>query len=72
MRKENNKESAADITIENHGSIFVMQPHSPEARQWIDWHVDGEAQRWGGGVVVEPRFAPELIAAMLDYGFTVR
>jgi hypothetical protein len=60
-----------DVRVENHGSIFIFQPMTPEARQWIDDHVTGEHMFYAGGLVVEPRYAGDLAAGMQDDGLVV-
>ena len=56
-----------DITIINHGSICVLIGETEAGNDWLDMHLDSEAQRWGGGYVAEPRYVPAIIAgAMLD------
>ncbi len=61
-----------DATIENHGSICIVQPHSAVAHQWIADSVGEEAQYWAGGLVVEPRYLSALVAGMRENGLTVR
>lgn len=62
-----------DVSVENHGSIFVFQPRSERGRTWIDEHVEAEDwQWWGGGLVVEPRYARDLADGMLGDGLEVR
>ena len=52
------------FVVENHGSIIIVQPLTAEAWSWIDEHVSADALWWGGGLVVEPRYAADLIAGM--------
>jgi hypothetical protein len=62
----------SDIKVENHGSLFVFHPMTPEAHAWIDDNIQGEeVQFWAGGVVVEPRYARDLADGMIADGLTV-
>ena len=61
--------STKDFEVTNHGSIFLLQPLSREAREWIDAHTD-DAPTWGGAVVVEHRFIADIVNAMMEDGLT--
>lgn len=58
-------------TVENHGSIFIVQPQTEEARAHLEAHVSDEAQWFAGGVAVEPRYIVDLVAQLQDDGFEV-
>ena len=58
------------FTIEDHGSIVIVQPLSSEAWDWIDEHVF-EQTWWGGGLVVEPRYVADLVAGMRQDLFNI-
>lgn len=61
-----------DVRIENHGSLFVVQPMTTEAREWMLENVASEPWQWlGGGLAVEPRYVFDLVEGMRDAGFTV-
>jgi hypothetical protein len=66
MRKQK-----ADVTVENHGTIFLFRPWTDAAREWIEEHVDGEALWFGGALAVEHRYAYDLAHGMLNDGLTV-
>lgn len=59
-----------DVQIENHGSILVFQPMTDFAWDWLDEHVSEDAQYWGG-LVVEPRYAEDLVVGMRESGLEV-
>jgi hypothetical protein len=59
-----------DFLVEDHGSIMILQPLSAEAKVWAEENL-GEAMRWGGGVVIEPRYLPPIIDGILGEGMTV-
>lgn len=55
-----------DVKVENHGSIFLFQPLSEAAREWIGEHVPEDATWFGGALVVEHRYASDLAQGMVD------
>lgn len=61
----------ADITIINHGSILVLQPGTPDGREWLDEHIGDDAQTWGGGIVVEPRYVGAIVNGMIEDGLAL-
>ncbi len=69
---KNDKQRETDVRVENHGTIFVFQPLTAAAREWIDEHVGGETTWFAGGLVVEHRFARDLAQGMLDDGLVVQ
>jgi len=60
-----------DITIQNHGSIFLFVPHTETASQWIADHLPEDRIEYTGGVAVEHRYARDLAAGMLADGLKV-
>lgn len=63
--------AVADVTVENHGSLMLFRPETDAGREWIDQHVDPDAMRWAGAVVVEPRYAGDLADGMVGDGLVV-
>lgn len=64
---------AVDVRVENHGSLYVFQPLTAAAREWVDEHVALEGWQWiGGGFAVEPRYAHDLEHGMIVDGLEVR
>jgi hypothetical protein len=73
-----------DFEVQNHGSLFVLHPQNDAAREWIDIHVYGtdadggtetveqNVQWWGGGVVIEPRYLPDIIEGIEADGLDVK
>jgi len=60
-----------DFSVSNHGSIFLLQSHTVEARAWVEEHVDPDHQEWAGGVVVEHRYIRDLVEGIVADGYTV-
>lgn len=58
----------ADFTVEDHGSIFLVQPLSDRALAWLEENLRGETQWFGRALAVEPRYLNALVEGMLDEG----
>lgn len=55
--------------LEQHGSITLVRPLTDEATQWLVEHTDGS---WfGNALAVEPRYIPNLVEGMIEFGFEV-
>lgn len=62
-----------DISIENHGSIFLLQPISPAGQAWLQENVIGEeTQIFGNAVVCEPRYVANIVFGARGEGLVVR
>jgi hypothetical protein len=62
----------ADVIVENHGSVCMVTPISPAAREWVDDNVQLEGWQWlGESFACEPRYLPSLIVGMHENGLTV-
>lgn len=71
MRTKSGKLVIADVSVLNAGSVCIVTPKTDEARTWIEDNVQDDAQRWGGGIVVEPRHLADLLAGMVADGLVV-
>lgn len=60
-----------DFRFQNHGSLCLLDPLTPTARQWVEDHLPGDALTWCGAVVIEPRYAGPILAAIEAEGFVV-
>lgn len=43
---------------------MILTPKSDEAHEWLNEHISNEAQWFSGGVVIEHRFADDIISAI--------
>ena len=59
-----------DFTLENHGSICILKPHTPEADSWIEESISEEHQCWGTGIVIEPRYVGAILEGIAASGLT--
>ena len=62
----------ADVLIENHGSVALFTPMTPDAHKWVKEHVEIEPwQRIGASIACEPRCLEQLVEGMQQDGLVV-
>lgn len=62
-----------DVTVTNHGSIFLFELVTPAAQAWGEEYLPGDCQTWGKhGVVVDHRYARDIASGMLSAGLVVK
>lgn len=61
----------ADLSVENHGSIFLLRANTDAGRAWVAEHIPDDAQVFGGATVVEHRFIADIAAGAIDDGLEV-
>ena len=69
-----NSNSRPDFSFQNHGSICILTPLTPAAKDWFNEHLpidNPETQFWAEGIVVEPRYAPDIISGIQSDGLSV-
>ncbi len=59
-----------DIKIRNEGTLVLLQPLTDAASSWIDANIT-DAQFYCNALVVESRYAREIIEAMQRYGLLI-
>ena len=59
-----------DFRISNQGSIMIVVSNTKSAKLWLLHSSPGDAQFWGGGMAVEPRYLDGVIDAAESAGFT--
>jgi len=62
---------STDISVANHGSILIFTPTSDAGREWVSQHLPDDAMRWAGGIVVEPRYAQDIVDGAINDGLDV-
>lgn len=60
-----------DFTVQDEGSIVVVTPVTPAAKTWVAAHIPDDAQRWCGGVVIEQRYAFDVLEGIVNDGLVV-
>ena len=61
-----------DAEVENHGTIFLVRPLTEAARDWLAENVSNESQWFGAALVVEHRYAADLVDGMIGDGLNVQ
>jgi hypothetical protein len=59
-----------DFNVSNHGSIWLLQPVSVAAQQWVADHIPEDAPTIGTAVAVEHRFIDNIVAGFRADGLT--
>lgn len=65
------EQKTVDVRVDNHGSIFLFEPLTPAATNWISENVDEQAQWFAGALAVEHRYAQDLASGMMADGLVV-
>ena len=60
-----------DVSVENHGTVFLFQPMTLAGRDWITDNVDPKATWWAGALVIEHRYAWAMAEGMTEDGLTL-
>jgi hypothetical protein len=60
-----------DVLVCNEGTVFLFCPLTPRAKEWIDEHVQSDAQWFGNALVVEHRYASGLAHGMKAEGLVL-
>jgi len=65
--------SGPDFTVENHGSIFLLQPQNKQAIDWVEEHIGPENgyQPYFPTIVVEHRFIANIVEGIQSNGLVV-
>jgi hypothetical protein len=61
-----------DFFVENHGTIFLLQPLTPVANSWIQENLPEDRLAFGGAVVVEHRYITDIVRGAMADGLEVR
>lgn len=61
-----------DFTVDNHGSILILNAHTEAAKAWVDEHLPDDRQTWGQcGTVVEPRYIGDIVQGIAADGLSI-
>lgn len=72
MFTNSNVQPFPDFTLYDHGSIFLLRPHTETARNWIAVHISEDAYMFGDAVVIEHRFIADIVKRIQMDGLGVR
>lgn len=62
---------AADFQFVSHGSVCILTPYTSKANVWVGEHLPDDAQMFGNGYVIEPRYAYPIIEGIQNDGLSV-
>lgn len=65
------KTDVADVSVENHGTLFLVRSQTDAGKQWMDEHLPEDAQMFGDAVAVEHRYIGDIVRGMQGDGLTV-
>jgi hypothetical protein len=58
------------FSVEDHGTITLVRPHTADVEAWLREHTDG--QWFGNALVVEPRYVNDLCQGLFSEGFALQ
>jgi hypothetical protein len=58
-----------DFVVRDVGSLVILDPLNDAATSWAEGRLEESVMRWGSGFVIEPRYLPPIIQALLVEGF---
>jgi hypothetical protein len=59
-----------DFVVQSHGSIILLDPATPAAKEWAADNISEDAQHWGNAIVVEPRYITDILLGIQADGLT--
>ncbi len=57
-----------DFTVADHGSVVVMTPLTPAARDWTTNHLPDETPQWCGGFAIACRYINDILTGVCEAG----
>jgi hypothetical protein len=66
--RQHNSASNPGVLVNNVGTLYTFCPLTLRAQEWIDEHVQDDAQWFGYALIVEHRYAWGLAQGMKDEG----
>jgi hypothetical protein len=61
-----------DLKLTGHGTIYLLQPITLAARDWVAEHMPDDATWCCGAVAVEHRFIDDIVLGAIRDGLEVR
>jgi hypothetical protein len=65
------REPRVDVGVMNEGTILLFYPYTAVAEQWFREWLPADRLTWGRAVVVEHRYADEIVEALQEAGLQV-
>jgi hypothetical protein len=60
-----------DFRFADHGSVTLLTPVTDAALDWVEENLSIERQNWGPAIMIEPRFAGDILNGLQGDGLTV-
>ena len=60
-----------DFTVQDHGSIIILVPQTPVAKEWPDERFPEDAANWANGTVIERCYFKPVYAGIIADGLTI-
>lgn len=70
MQSPKKQSVTPDVLVNNVGTLYTFCPLTLQAKEWIDEHVQDDAQ-WFGHALIEHRYAWGLAIGMKDAGLVL-
>lgn len=62
----------SDFVVSDHGTIFLLQPLSPAASQWVEDQFQLESWHWhGNSIAIEHRFIRDIVEGIRSDNLSV-
>lgn len=61
-----------DFSVSDQGTIVLLTPLTDAAHDWVKEHIAEDAQTWSRSIVIEHRFAYDILNGILNDGLTVK
>ncbi|MFZ0806647.1 MAG: hypothetical protein WAN03_10715 [Candidatus Sulfotelmatobacter sp.] len=71
MQSAKKQSVTPDVLVNNVGTLYTFCPLTLRAKEWIDEHVQDDAQWFGHALIVEHRYALGLAQGMKDDGLVL-
>ena len=56
----------SDFTLDDHGSVVLLKPETPEAFEWIAENIQAPVPWFAGAIAIEPRIMHPLLRSILN------
>ena len=60
-----------DLSLSNHGSLWLLTPHTEASEQWVDDNLSDARQMLGRAIAIEPRYVADIVAGIRADGLTL-
>jgi hypothetical protein len=60
-----------DFSYSDEGSIVLLTPITAAANDWVQEHLPGDAMRFGHSIVIEHRYADDILNGIVNDGLLI-